>query len=76
MSEVPAEPSMPARATDGRPETSKAAPLADSSETPTVPPVAGSPRAAVQPGGERGGPKGPEPTRYGDWEKGVLCFEF
>ncbi|MBM3569624.1 MAG: DUF1674 domain-containing protein [Alphaproteobacteria bacterium] len=27
----------------------------------------------VQPPGERGGPAGPEPTRYGDWErKGIV----
>ena len=27
---------------------------------------------------EQGGPKGPEPTRYGDWEKpvGVRIFNF
>lgn len=25
---------------------------------------------------ERGGPKGPEPTRYGDWEKGGRCSDF
>ncbi len=29
-----------------------------------------------QPPGEKGGPKGPEPTRYGDWEKGGRCFDF
>ncbi|MHB8404322.1 MAG: DUF1674 domain-containing protein [Gammaproteobacteria bacterium] len=23
-----------------------------------------------------GGPKGPEPTRYGDWEKGGRCIDF
>jgi Protein of unknown function (DUF1674) len=32
------------------------------------------------PGGEReveaGGPKGPEPTRYGDWESGGRCWDF
>ncbi|OUW36674.1 MAG: DUF1674 domain-containing protein [Gammaproteobacteria bacterium TMED183] len=32
-------------------------------ETPPMPP-------------ERGGPKGPEPTRYGDWEKGGRCTDF
>eukprot|EP00250_Pteridium_aquilinum_P011183 c19889_g1_i1 orf=144-476(+) len=26
--------------------------------------------------GEIGGPKGPEPTRYGDWEKGGRCSDF
>lgn len=33
-------------------------------------------KGAVQPTGEHGGPKGPEPTRYGDWEKGGRCFDF
>ena len=25
---------------------------------------------------EAGGPKGPEPTRYGDWEIGGRCIDF
>ena len=25
---------------------------------------------------EIGGPEGPEPTRYGDWEKGGRCIDF
>jgi hypothetical protein len=25
---------------------------------------------------ERGGPKGPEPTRYGDWERKGICYDF
>lgn len=25
---------------------------------------------------EIGGPKGPEPTRYGDWEIGGRCIDF
>lgn len=25
---------------------------------------------------EVGGPKGPEPTRYGDWEKAGRCSDF
>lgn len=33
-----------------------------------------------QPEGERpreiGGPKGPEPTRYGDWERNGRCSDF
>jgi len=36
-------------------------------------------RAAQQPHPlppERGGPKGPEPTRYGDWEKKGLISDF
>lgn len=26
--------------------------------------------------GETGGPKGPEPTRYGDWERNGRCVDF
>jgi hypothetical protein len=39
-------------------------------------------KPAVPPGGppprprEIGGPKGPEPTRYGDWEVGGRCTDF
>jgi hypothetical protein len=33
-------------------------------------------RTSPQPPGERGGPKGPEPTRFGDWEKNGRCFDF
>ncbi len=25
---------------------------------------------------EIGGPSGPEPTRYGDWEKKGICYDF
>jgi hypothetical protein len=25
---------------------------------------------------EQGGPKGPEPTRYGDWENDGICRDF
>uniref|UniRef100_A0A8C0HBW3 Succinate dehydrogenase assembly factor 4, mitochondrial n=1 Tax=Chelonoidis abingdonii TaxID=106734 RepID=A0A8C0HBW3_CHEAB len=25
---------------------------------------------------EKGGPKGPEPTRYGDWERKGRCIDF
>jgi hypothetical protein len=35
---------------------------------PTAPPES-------QPG-ETGGPKGPEPTRYGDWERKGRCIDF
>ncbi len=30
----------------------------------------------VQKPGEIGGPAGPEPTRYGDWEIGGRCTDF
>ena len=29
-----------------------------------------------EPPRETGGPKGPEPTRYNDWEKGGRCIDF
>ena len=36
-------------------------------------PADSSPPAAVE---EIGGPKGPEPTRYGDWERNGICYDF
>ena len=33
-------------------------------------------RGPEQPPGEVDGPPGPEPTRYGDWEKGGRCSDF
>jgi hypothetical protein len=39
---------------------------------PTAPPAAG----AADPPREIGGPPGPEPTRYGDWEKAGRCIDF
>jgi len=32
--------------------------------------------APAAPPREIGGPKGPEPTRYGDWEVGGRCTDF
>ncbi|HXH04405.1 MAG TPA: DUF1674 domain-containing protein [Candidatus Competibacteraceae bacterium] len=45
---------------------------------PTAPAVTPAPSAEAprQPPKEIGGPKGPEPTRYGDWEKGGRCIDF
>lgn len=43
--------------------------------TPREHPVA--PREKTPPAPrEIGGPKGPEPTRYGDWEVGGRCTDF
>ena len=43
----------------------------EATETPTDP---GSvPLAAPR---EIGGPSGPEPTRYGDWERNGRCIDF
>ena len=35
-----------------------------------------APKAAPKLPPEIGGPKGPEPTRYGDWEKNGRCTDF
>ncbi len=35
-----------------------------------------SPARNIQKDGEIGGAKGPEPTRYGDWEHGGRCTDF
>jgi len=43
-------------------------------ETPENKPKA--PPASAPPPRESGGPKGPEPTRYGDWEVGGRCIDF
>lgn len=32
--------------------------------------------AEAKPQHENGGPKGPEPTRYGDWEVKGICRDF
>ena len=33
-------------------------------------------KPAVKPPAEAGGPKGLEPTRYGDWERKGRCIDF
>ena len=35
-----------------------------------------APGPAAARAGEIGGPKGPEPTRYGDWERDGRCVDF
>jgi hypothetical protein len=42
---------------------SKNPPLPQTTTEPTLPP-------------ESGGPKGHEPTRYGDWENKGICWDF
>lgn len=52
---------------------------------PVVPEPQSAPEAATPPAGqdtgkvpppEFGGREGPEPTRYGDWEKNGRCIDF
>lgn len=49
-------------------------------KAPAAPPAkngAAKPAAASEvPPREIGGPKGPEPTRYGDWEQNGRCTDF
>ena len=52
-----------------RPEHVK--PPARLSKSPPVP----EPTPFVE-GEEHGGPKGEEPTRYGDWENKGICWDF
>jgi hypothetical protein len=50
------------------------------SAKPAAKPVSPAKPAAPKPAAgqetEYGGPKGPEPTRYGDWEKNGRCSDF
>jgi hypothetical protein len=43
---------------------------------PEAKPAPAKQPAIVQPEGEVGGPKGPEPTRFGDWENKGRCSDF
>ncbi|XP_041098110.1 succinate dehydrogenase assembly factor 4, mitochondrial-like isoform X2 [Polyodon spathula] len=54
---------------DGKPEAKKA-PL----RTPKTP--QGFPDDINPVTKEKGGPRGPEPTRYGDWERKGRCIDF
>lgn len=45
---------------------------AEPAEQTETPAVDQAPRKPV----EIGGPKGPEPTRYNDWERGGRCIDF
>jgi hypothetical protein len=48
-------------------------PTAKATVAPAVPPA----ETAIKPKTEEiGGPSGPEPTRYGDWERGGRCSDF
>ncbi len=47
----------------------------DTAETPPPAPETAQGQPAPMPK-EIGGPKGPEPTRYGDWEVKGRCTDF
>jgi hypothetical protein len=52
---------------------SSAAPPVESS---TAPPIDAPGAAQAARPREIGGPSGPEPTRFGDWEKNGRCIDF
>lgn len=56
----------------------KTAPAPQTAHRPPPQPdrAKGEDPGAPKPVPETGGPKGPEPTRYGDWEKGGRCSDF
>ena len=43
---------------------------------PAAKPAAPAPAKPAAKPAETGGPKGPEPTRYGDWERDGRCVDF
>jgi len=52
-------------------------PPAHLSKSPPVPvPVPGEAKPEPEMEPESGGPKGREPTRYGDWENKGICWDF
>jgi hypothetical protein len=51
---------------DSKPSSGETAP-------PAAPPADGSAKEKLK---EIGGPKGPEPTRFGDWERKGRCIDF
>lgn len=66
----------PDRPADGKAEAEPVPPQPDAS---TVDNAAAEPASAQPPAElteELGGPKGPEPTRFGDWERKGRCIDF
>ena len=57
--------------TEVRQVTTVPPPLTEKKDPPgDVPPPAAAPPEEI------GGPKGPEPTRFGDWERKGRCIDF
>jgi hypothetical protein len=48
----------------------------DQAAAQTAQDAASGSHGAGKPNDEIGGPDGPEPTRYGDWERGGICYDF
>lgn len=75
MSQIDTEAGKPADPAAAGQPTAAADPV---SENPVPENDAASPEHGmpVQKPGEIGGPRGPEPTRYGDWESKGRCTDF
>jgi hypothetical protein len=59
------------------PDTTTAEPAgATAGQAGATAPVRGADGATPVHPRELGGPKGPDPTRYGDWERGGRCIDF
>ncbi len=61
----------PDKTASGAPPTKAPAPAVPPTKAP-----APEKKPEKQPVKEIGGPKGPEPTRYGDWERKGRCIDF
>lgn len=55
---------------------SQAHPSPEVSSPATTPGTGAAPETGSPAVEEKGGRKGPEPTRYGDWEKNGRCIDF
>jgi hypothetical protein len=58
------------------PDSSPEATRASSATVPPAAPATADGGEMAVPAGEIGGPKGPDPTRYGDWERAGRCIDF
>lgn len=66
----------PAAQTDAPSPRSGLAPAAPAGLAPAAPACPAPAAGADKMPREIGGPKGPEPTRYGDWEVAGRCTDF
>ncbi|MEE4186340.1 MAG: succinate dehydrogenase assembly factor 4 [Gammaproteobacteria bacterium] len=59
-----------------RPVKQKDASSGEDGELPSAADAADTKSAAQEATAEIDGPQGPEPTRFGDWEKNGRCIDF
>ena len=50
--------------------------IGDTAHVPAAPEAPVPPVEPAPPASEIGGREGPDPTRYGDWEKNGRCIDF